>query len=274
MTEVAPQVEAKIDRDDIVAGKLDWPALLETALTIPGDTMGVYDRGHTYSFLNKVLLYSQNARGPVASYQGWQNMNRQVRRGEKGMTIIRPINVKVGEDNDGNDIRILRFKPVAGAFQFSQTDGEDIEWPEVPEWSLERALGNLGITQVPYEKVDVNTQGYSFDLNIAVSPIAAFPLKTALHEASHVQHGHTTPENLAEYETHRGRFEFEAEGSGYLALNEIGGITDDQASVSRGYIQGWMKGERPSDASIRSVFTVADKLVKAGRMAVGEMIEL
>lgn len=258
----------------ITGNKLDWAELLETAITVPGDTLGVYNRFHSYSFMNRVYLYIQGATSPVASYQRWKDMGRQVRRGEKGMTIVRPINVKVGEDDDGQDVRILRFKEVRGAFQYTQTEGEEIEMPEVPEWSVERMLGNLGITQVAYESIEGNSQGHSYDRNFALNPVAVYPLKTTLHEASHIEHGHTTPERLAEYALHRGQFEWEAEGSGYLALNEIGGMTDEQASVSRGYIQGYLQGERPSDASIRAVFTVADKLVKSGRLAIGEYVEL
>lgn len=251
-----------------------WRDLLATALTVPGDTMGVYTRFHSYSMMNRTLLFMQGARGPCASYKRWRDLGRQVRKGEKGLAIVRPINVKVGEDDDGNDVRILKFKEVNGAFQYSQTDGEEIEMPEVPEWSVERMLGHLGIMQVVYDEVDGNTQGHSYGRKIAVSPVAVYPLKTTLHEASHVEHGHTTPDRLKEYLLHRDTFEFEAEGSAYLAMNELGMMTDEQANVSRGYLQSWLGDEKPSDASIRSVFTVADKLVRAGRMAIGEYVEL
>lgn len=42
-------------------------------------------------------------------------------------------------------------------------------------------------------------------------------------ELSHIVHGHTTDEKLAEYCNHRGIFELEAEGSAYLIMNELAG---------------------------------------------------
>src|SRR5690348_523848 len=80
-----------------IGEKLDWNALLKDAMNTPGNLMGNFSRFHSYSFLNTLLLYSQGARGPVASYARWKALGRQVIRGEKGMTIIRPINVKTNE---------------------------------------------------------------------------------------------------------------------------------------------------------------------------------
>jgi len=85
--------------------------------------------------------------------------------------------------------------------------------------------------------------------------------------------GHTTPEMLAEYERHRGLMEFGAEGTAHLVMNELGQSTDDMAAYSRSYIQGWLKGERPPDKAIKEVFSATDMILKAGRLAVGEVLE-
>jgi len=44
------------------------------------------------------------------------------------------------------------------------------------------------------------------------------------------------------------------------------------ATHSRGYIQGWLKDERPPDKAIREVFSATDQILKAGRLAVEEVI--
>ena len=78
---------------------------------------------------------------------------------------------------------------------------------------------------------------------------------------------------IAEYEQHRGIFEFQAQGTAHLVMKELGRLTVEMATHSRGYIQSWMKGERPPDKSIREVFTATDKILRAGRLAIGEVIE-
>lgn len=255
-------------------GKLDWRALLQDALDTPGDTMGNFSRFHQYSFLNTLLLYQQGARGPIASYQRWKGLGRQVMRGEKGMTIIRPINVKTRElDEHGEPKRILKFKPVNGAFQYSQTQGDEIPMPEVPEWDVDRALEKLDIKRVPFDIIEGNVHGYSFKRNVALNPVAPNPLGTIAHEVGHILCGHTTDENIAQYQTHRGTYEFEAEGTAYLAMKELGQLSITEASQSRGYLQSWMQTEQPSERSIRQVFMATDKLLRAGRPAVDEMVE-
>jgi hypothetical protein len=53
------------------------------------------------------------------------------------------------------------------------------------------------------------------------------------HELSYIVHGHTTDEKLAEYGDHRGISEFEAEGSAYLIMNELGATDQFGADESR-----------------------------------------
>ncbi|ASN39194.1 hypothetical protein CGQ24_09305 [Arthrobacter sp. 7749] len=75
---------------------------------------------------------------------------------------------------------------------------------------------------------------------------------------------------MEEYREHRGLIEFQAESTAYLALNELSATDRFDAAESRGYIQGWMRNERPDDASIRQVFTATDKILKAGRYSENE----
>ena len=249
---------------------LDTPSnreLLSTLLTFEGSVGSTYSRLHRYSPRNIGFLALQGCPPePVATFKKWNDLDRHVLKGSKAYSILRPINVKVeaGDDSEEEFKLIRRFKVVRALFAVSQTAGEELPPYEPPKWRTERALGSLAIKQVSFESYDGNTQGLSYDRNVAVSPVAKYPFKTLMHEASHVQHGHTTPENLASYYQHRGQFEFEAEASGYVVLNELGAMTDEMASVSRGYVQGWLQDEKPSEDSLRRVLNVSTKILDAG----------
>jgi hypothetical protein len=63
--------------------------------------------------------------------------------------------------------------------------------------------------------------------------------------------------------------EFGAESVAYLTLHELGRITEEEASESRGYIQHWLRDLQPVGAAVRQVFGATDKLLRAGREAEG-----
>src|ERR1700733_2888874 len=74
--------------------EVDWTAVMEAALNSPGQLGSTYNRFHSYSMLNRVLLMMQGARGPAASYERWKGLGRQVMKGQRGYDIVRPILVK------------------------------------------------------------------------------------------------------------------------------------------------------------------------------------
>ena len=57
-------------------------------------------------------------------------------------------------------------------------------------------------------------------------------------------------------------------------MNELQQLDEETALHSRGYLQGWLQGERPPDKAIQQVFRVTDKILKAGRLAVAGANEL
>ena len=142
--------------------------------------------------------------------------------------------------------------------------GPDVEWPELPEWDVQRALAALDITQVPYAMIDGNCQGYSFERNVAVSPVAMFGLKTLFHEIGHVMLGHTTDCADGESPCSRGVQEFGAEAVAYLLAHELE-LSEWAPEESRAYIQHWLGDEQVTDSHIRAVFTAVDKILRAGR---------
>lgn len=264
---------ARFDRAP--APQPEWGELLETALTVPGSVGSTYIQGHDYSYLNNLRLFSQGVTEPTTSYKGWQKLGRQVLKGSKGFKIIRPIIMKskTEVDEHGEPKKFMKFKEVAGAFTYSQTDGEPLDesLTEQPEWSRDHALGALGIRLAQFTDTTLNTQGYSVGRQIAVSPVAVYPMKTTWHEIAHVEAGHTTGEGLTNYHAgNQGLFEFEAEATAHLGMHELGLDHMMNPAESRNYIQTWLQGETPPDASIRRVFKLTDTILRAGRPVVEE----
>ena len=251
----------------------DWSGIMDAALTLEGSTGDTYRRLYNYSMGNiAFLMYQGVLPQPVATYDRWKSVGRHVKRGASAAYILRPITVNLKDelDDDGQPKTVQRFKPVKSVFPISMTEGEPLPELEHPAWDKARALGELAITQVPYQSYDGNAQGYSFEHSFAVNPVAMYPDKTMMHELSHIVAGHTEQATAEEPVAHRGLVEFEAEGSAHLVMNELDLLTPDMATVSRGYIQGWLKGERPSDRSIRKTFTTADRIIRAGEAQGGE----
>lgn len=264
---------------DTAPQKVDLAHILDDALELPGTIAPYYSYFHPYSFTNMVYLYQQGAREIVGTYRAWQTVGRHVVRGSKAYEIIRPIIVEqpIPDDPDGEtEPALIGFKPVRCIFTLSQTDGEALAPKETPGWHLTHALGNLGIRQVEFRSLDGNLQGYSRGAEIAVSPIAANPLKTTIHEMGHLVLGHTLPHHFEEYQTHRGVMEFQAEGVAYLVLNELGAMDEQAAQQSRGYIWHWLRSEQPPEQAVRQVLTAADRVLRAGRLgsvAVDNVVE-
>jgi antirestriction protein ArdC len=241
-----------------------WPALLETALTMPGESGKTYSRFRTLSLGNQALLMMQGVTEPVHTFKGWPDLHRHVKKGSKAKAIYVPMFRKEQKENGDEEKKLSGFRLVNCMFAVSDTEGDDLPEYEPPTWSKERALGSLAIRQVAYESIDGNSQGYSLGRGFAINPVAAYPFKTTLHECAHIVHGHTTEERLQEYRVHRGLYEFEAEGSAYLIMNELGATDQFDAAESRHYIQTWLKDQQPDEKSIKSVFSTADKIIKAG----------
>ena len=252
---------------------IDWGKIIETALTAPGNVGNVYSRFYSYSFLNQMYLRMQGVAEPVATMKRWNASGRTVLSGSRAKEIIVPIFAKKTDEDPDAEPAIIGFKAVRRIFTLSQTEGDELPPVALPEWDMDKALRELGIGRIPFDELNGNLQGDSRGRNIAVNPLAVHPHKTLMHEIGHVLLGHTTPEMLEQYEQHRGVMEFQAEATAHLTMNELGQLTDDMATHSRGYIQDWMRGERPPDKAIREVFTATDTILKAGRLAVGNAIE-
>lgn len=250
--------------------------LLARAITEPGLISRAYSAFHGYSIGNQILALVQCAErgieaGPIATFMGWKDKARHVRKGEKALTLCMPVTCKrtgnTAPDATGEadtPETFTRFVYRNNWFVLAQTDGEPIAPLSLPEWDATRALAALGITEVPFTHTDGNCQGYAREQSIAVSPLAAFPHKTRFHELAHVVLGHTAEGLLNDDDrTPRSLREVEAEAVALLCIEALG---LPGAEYSRGYIQHWhASGEPIPEANARRILKAADSILRAGQ---------
>lgn len=239
--------------------------MLESLLTIEGSTGSTYSRFHRYSPRNIGFLAMQGCPPePVATYGRWGELGRHVTKGSKAFSILRPINVKVEDEKADEGYRLIRrFKVVRALFHYSQTAGDDLPPYEPPAWDTEAALAHLDITRIPFESYEANMGGYARGRELAINPMAPYPFRTLAHEMSHIQSRHTSPEEMTEYLTHRGRKEVEAELGAYVVLKELDELDDETAAVSRGYAQSWAGNDELADESVRTILTSSGSILDA-----------
>jgi antirestriction protein ArdC len=211
---------------------------------------------------------------------GWKDKGRYVRKGEKAIVLCMPVTCKrkptddrhqpagsAEPDADQPVETFTRFVYRANWFVLSQTDGQAVEPPPMPDWNQTRAFEALGIIEEPFTMTDGNCQGYARHRTIAVSPLAELPHKTRFHELAHVVLGHTVEAEagLSDSElTPRSLREVEAEAVALVCLEalELPG-----ANHCRGYIQHWNQhrsAEPIPERSAQRIFKAADQILKAG----------
>jgi N-terminal domain of anti-restriction factor ArdC len=154
---------------------VDWRATLDEALNAPGALGDTYSRFYNYSFLNQVRLMMQGVFEPVATYNRWQELGRQVRKGSKAKLVLAPILVnreakdhtgRVIMGDDGKPRRrqvLVGFRDSRTVFGYSDTEGAELPPVELPGWDAEAALAALGVDRVAFDLIDGNTQGFSFE---------------------------------------------------------------------------------------------------------------
>jgi hypothetical protein len=222
----------------------------------------------------------QGVHEPVASASRWQSLGRTVTDWSRRKEVIVPRFAKEPEPEqvEGESLeekrervaRLIGFTVVRGVLPLSATAGPELPPANIPNWDENALLGTFGIKQVPFDNTNGNLQGWSRGTEFAVNPIAVNPEKTKFHEWAHILLGHTLPHRFEEYQAHRGIMEFQAEATAYVVMNELELLDDETASHMRGYIRHWLGEEQPPDQAIRQVFTVADRILKAGRLATAE----
>lgn len=283
-----------------VAGK-DMNSILKSLETgveniFTGDKYAQYlqtmSKFHRYSFNNTLLIAMQRPDATlVTGYRNWQSMGRQVKKGEKGITILAPAPIKrkreqeiLDQNNkpllDGNgkpkteevEVIIPRFKPTT-VFDISQTDGEPIETlapEELTEAVADYELFMKAITEVSpvplrFDEIEGEAKGYyhSVDKEIVIQKgmSDSQTIKTAIHETGHARiHD---KDLMAEQGIEKDRLtkEVEAESVAYCVCSAFG---VDTSEYSFPYIAGWSSGR-----DMKELKTSMDTI----RKTAGEMID-
>ena len=264
-----------------------WSDLLREAVSTPGKLLEAYTAFHNYSIGNSLLALFQCydrgiTPGPLNTYKGWQQLGRQVRKGERAIVLCMPLAYKKrvrqeishqeepgtnqpaqGEKDVCDEITRYRFALRPYWFVLAQTDGETAFTPSIPGFDLATALQELRIQQVDFESTNGNAQGYAFERSIAINALAQLPHKTTFHELAHIVLGHTEEGQLVDSDlTPRNIREVEAES---VALICCESLQLAGAEYARGYIQNWLSGESISDRSAQKIFSGASTILKAGR---------
>ena len=139
-----------------------WGELLRDAVEKPGRMLEAYTVFHNYSFGNALLALEQCVRrnlepGPLNTYRGWLERKRQVRKGERGITLCMPMPFKkAAQTEDAQDETTepqtrYAFRFRAYWFVLAQTEGEETYVALIPGFDLDAALRTLNIARTPFD---------------------------------------------------------------------------------------------------------------------------
>lgn len=246
-----------------------WSDLLKAAVTEPGLILRAYSAFYGYSIGNQLAAMIQCQQrgilpGPINTYQGWQTLNRQVKKGEKAIWLCMPLTRKATDEQTGESaIVAMNFVWKPRWFVLGQTEGEPVPMPVTPNWDKASALAKLNIAEVEFDLLDGNTMGYASKRQIAISPLCPLPHKTLFHELAHVELGHTAEVSFNDSEhTPRSLREAEAEAVAMLLCEslELSGT-----EFCRGYLQSWLNGDVIPEKSAQKIFGAAYRILRAGR---------
>ena len=246
-----------------------FTALLETAVSTPGTISSAYRSFHNYSLGNQLLAMMQCHErelplGPIATFPGWKDKGRFVKRGEKAISLCMPITIKAkGQTDDDDPAVFTRFVYKRRWFVLAQTDGAAYQPDPIPDWDATTALAALDVSETSFEGSNGNVMGYAREREIAISPLNPNPHKTRFHELAHILLGHTAEGQQDELAiTPRNQRELEAECVALLCCEALGLPGADE---SRGYIQTWWgQGNPVPEKSAQKILKTADQILKVG----------
>jgi antirestriction protein ArdC len=256
----AEVADLKAKLDEKVTSLTDseaWRAMLRAAVG-----MG------RYSFRNIMLILLQRPDAThVAAYREWQKRGRQVRKGERGIRILAPMELRRRDEDadqqaeDEDRPRVI-FRPVS-VFDISQTDPIEVEGDPADVPAYQPVTGEAPEGLWDLLAAYATAQGYTLErgdcgsaegwtdpatrtVRIAGAEQDAAATAVLAHEVAHIACGHL---NAApgEYRRHRGRMETEAESVAYIVAATYGLETSTQSAH---YVAGWASNEDADAAKV------------------------
>ena len=261
-----------------------------------------------YSLNNCILIAMQRPDASlVGSYQTWQQVNRQVKRGEHGIAILHPVPFRYVKDEPVMDAAtgtqklnadgtpITEEKEVSGTsfkigyvFDISQT--EQIPGKEVMELSsVHRLSGDVSdyenmletirkVSPVPIriEKFSGDANGYFSRLKqeivIQDDMSQLQTIKTACHELSHAWlHNNPAATHLS-----RADKEMQAEGTSYVVMKHFqnAGLSElDPSSYTFPYLNGWQGDTDGIKQNLEIIKTASSEIIEKMDSALLEVME-
>ncbi len=234
---------------------------------------------HQYSFNNTLLIALQKPDATlVASYTAWQQkFHRQVRKGERGITIIAPIPAKAKREEEqtvtepldpaDNDpiahreasVPGMRFRAVS-VFDISSTDGEPVPTIDVTELTggaegfddFMKALTAISPVPIRFSEIKGGAKGYyrmgaEKEIVIQSGMSELQTVKTAVHELAHALRHDRDYMKSEKISKDRHLIEQEAESIAFCVLSAFGlndnidNGSDIGKDYSFPYICGWAK---------------------------------
>ena len=239
-------------------------------------------RFHRYSANNALLVLLQRPNATrVAGYRRWQELGRQVRRGEEGLKILAPTFRTLEDEESGEKARVLCSFKVVKVFDVSQTDplpgvGPLPEKPrpkalrgdsEAARVLGEALLAFCGLEGVPVSEDDAELDGLCPGANgvyllrekriVLRSALQADGrAKTLAHELAH----HLLHRDSAATEEDRPTLEAEAEGVAYAVLSYFG---VDTSEYSFAYVARWAGSKEVVRAALSNIQKTVRTIIEA-----------
>lgn len=205
---------------------------------------------HNYSSRNSLLIHLQNPYATLTTgFKTWQKLGRQVKKGEKGLSILAPTPYKEKminpQTNEEVEIEKITFRTVK-TFDVSQTEGKELVkrgleliGDDIPEKdTIIKSLEELVNIKIEFKDLYDGSKGYYAQftdgteyiaINIGMSDLQT--LKTLIHEVSHVLLHKSVV-------TERNKAEIEAESVAFVVCSKLG---LDTSQYSFKYVANWSK---------------------------------
>lgn len=221
-------------------------------------------RFHRYSPRNVMLISMQRPTAShVAGFRTWQQLGRQVNKGERGIAILAPM-VRRADDDGGARLTGFRWVTV---FDIEQTSGSELPSPvslltghgpaglETRLHAIATALG-LSVEVGPLPPgVNGELRWHTSSIVVAEKAAPLQAIKTLCHELAHFL--------LHRHETDRGQAEVEAESTAFVVLGALG---IDTGAYSAGYVASWLGDEadvgRAIEQSATAVWRAAGTILE------------
>lgn len=238
--EIETRVEGSLSK---IQSSEDWKSVLKTMSNF-----------HQYSPYNQALIWAQKPNATmVTGYKSWQNLDRQVNKGEKAIKIAAPgFKSKLKEEKGVVEEKTVAYFHQVSVFDISQTTGKELfpalqplttnEKPDLLE-ALKQACP---IPIEPYGQKQFDTHGQAFGFystienKIYIKPGDAIDneITTLIHEWAH---------GIRSEKHSYGVEEMAAESAAFIASDALG---LDTSKYSFGYISGWAANTKNSIMSL------------------------